>query len=124
MDVRPFLIRLMLLQISLVPKERPNSGAAAPASPGPNAHMIDNPASGQPQQRNVAGNPYLTNPAEYTKRFPKDAVKEFNRGGESQRKGKLDDAVRHYQRCIALAPDFFPAHNDLGTIYLQKSDFS
>src|SRR5205814_948240 len=57
------------------------------------------------------------------KRFPKDAVKEFNRGGESQRKGKLDEAAKHYLRCIALAADFFPAHNDLGTIYLQKADF-
>src|SRR5438552_865750 len=123
-EVMPFLNRLIVLQFTLVPKEEANSVAAAPARLGPNAHMMDNPAAGQPQQRNVAGNPYLTNPAEYTKRFPKDAIKEFNRGGESQRKGKLDDAVKHYQRCIALAPDFFPAHNDLGTTYIQEHDFS
>jgi len=69
-------------------------------------------------------NPYLVDLAEYERNFPKKAVKEFKRGAESQLKGNYDDAVQHFQTALKLAPDFYPAHNNLGAIYLGGRKFS
>ena len=69
------------------------------------------------------GNPHLVDVAEYTKSFPKNVRKEFEKGAKNEKQGKLDDAIRHYEKTIALAPDFYPAHNNLGTVYMQKQDF-
>jgi tetratricopeptide (TPR) repeat protein len=68
-------------------------------------------------------NPYLVDPEEYRRHFPKDALKEFDKGVEADAKGKRDDAIRHYEKAVALAADFYPAHNNLGSDYLGKSDF-
>jgi len=120
--LNPSQNHMEIVHIDLVPK---SSDAASPfvtSRPGANAHMMDTSVN-QPQQRNVAGNPYLTNPAEYNRQFPKEAVKEFDKGGESSRKGKFDDAIRHYLKALSLAPDYYPARNDLGTVYLQMGKF-
>jgi len=69
-------------------------------------------------------NPYIVDTATYERNFPKKAVKEFERGAESQLKGDYDDAVRHFQKALKLAPDFYPAHNDLGAIYVSQSKFA
>lgn len=73
--------------------------------------------------RQEGSNPYLIDPAEYRRRFPKNAVKEFDKGVEADKKHKPDEAIRHYEKSILLAPDFYPAHNNLGSAYLSKSDF-
>ena len=84
----------------------------------------------QPDQRSANGtatagnNPYLVNSADFAKRYSKDALKVFDKAGESMRKGKLDEAISRYHKAISLAPDLYPAHNDLGTAYMQKQDFS
>ena len=36
---------------------------------------------------------------------------------------KKDEAIAHYRKAIEIAPDFHPARNNLGTLYLGKSDF-
>ncbi len=69
-------------------------------------------------------NPYLVDTEEYRRHFPKKAVKEFDKGLESDRNGKRDDAIRHYENALSIAPDFYPAHNNLGSDYLAKSDFN
>ena len=51
-------------------------------------------------------------------------MKEFEKGVGADRAGKRDEAVRHYQRAVAIAPYFYVAHNNLGSDYLSKSDFS
>jgi len=91
------------LDIQLVPRSATN-GAALP-----------------PQQQ--GSNPYTMDIKEYSKSFPKKAVKEFERGMELDRDNKKDDAIAHYRKAIEIAPDFHPAHNNLGTLYLGKSDF-
>jgi len=68
-------------------------------------------------------NPFIVDTEEYRRSFPKKAVKEFDKGLESDRQGKRDEAVRHYEKAITLAPNFYPAHNNLGSDYLSKSDF-
>jgi tetratricopeptide (TPR) repeat protein len=73
--------------------------------------------------RETGSNPHLIDPAEYRQHFPKTAIKEFDKGVEADKKQKSDEAIQHYQKSISLAPDFYPAHNNLGSAYLTKSDF-
>src|ERR1700677_387278 len=65
-----------------------------------------------PLDKQAAGsNPYIVDPAEYDK------------GLESEKKGKQDAALEHYETALKLAPDYYPAHNNLGVLYLGNSDF-
>ncbi len=73
--------------------------------------------------RASGGNPYIVDPADYNKRFPKKALKEFERGVDAERKGKHDAAIAHYRGALKIAPDYYPAHNNLGSLYLSKTDF-
>lgn len=123
-QVNPEINRENMVPIFLVPTASAGpSGSVGPRG-GANAHMMDNIGGNGSQDRNVQGNnPYLSNPAEYNKTFPKEAVKEYQKGSESSRKGKLDDAIKHYQKALELAPGYYPAHNDLGAAYLSKSEY-
>jgi len=69
-------------------------------------------------------NPYIVDPADYNRQFPKKAVKEFEQAVEADRQRKPDDAIRHYEKALQIAPNFYQAHNNLGSDYLSKSDFS
>ena len=73
--------------------------------------------------RAAGSNPYLIDPADYNKRFPKKALKEYERGLDAERNGKPDEAISHYLSTVKIAPDYYPARNNLGTLYLGKSDF-
>src|SRR5207237_7947394 len=70
------------------------------------------------------GNPYIVDPADYNRQFPKKAVKEFEQAVEADRQRKPDEAIRHYEKALQIAPNFYQAHNNLGSDYLSKSDFS
>lgn len=74
--------------------------------------------------REPGSNPYLIDPAEYRQHFPRNAVKEFDKGIDADKRQKLDEAIRHYEKAISLAPDFYPAHNNLGSAYLAQSNFT
>jgi Flp pilus assembly protein TadD len=69
------------------------------------------------------GNPYLVNTDNYNKHFPKKALKEYERGLDAERKGKHDEAIAHYLSTLDISPDYYPAHNNLGSLYLGKADF-
>ena len=69
-------------------------------------------------------NPYLADLAEYKKHFPGKVLKEFEKGVKCQADGKSNDAVRHFQASLKLAPNFYPAHNNLGTVYLSQTNFA
>src|SRR5215469_6616590 len=79
---------------------------------------------GPTPKRESGSNPYLIDPAEYRKHFPKGAIKEFDKGVGADKDQKLEEAIRHYEKSIELAPDFYPAHNNLGSDYLSKADFA
>jgi tetratricopeptide (TPR) repeat protein len=76
-----------------------------------------------PPARELGSNPHLIDPSEYRRHFPKNAIKEFDKGVEADRNQKRDEAIGHYEKSIFLAPDFYPAHNNLGSAYLSKADF-
>jgi tetratricopeptide (TPR) repeat protein len=93
------------VDIALIPKKSekgPSEGATQPA--GSNRNMVD--------------------VREYSEHFPKPAVKEFTKGLSSDRSGHREDAIRHYKKAIEIAPDFYVAHNNLGSDYLSNSDFT
>ncbi len=73
-------------------------------------------------KRTTGSNPYLIDPGEYNRRFPKKAIRDFEKGVQAEHKGKLDDAMLYYQNALKIAPDYYPAHNNLGSIYLSKTD--
>jgi len=73
--------------------------------------------------RATGGNPYLVDRADYNKRFPKKALKEYARAVDAEHKGKREEAIGHYEDALKLAPDYYPAHNNLGALYLSKSNF-
>jgi len=75
-------------------------------------------------ERIKGSNPYMVDLAEYKRHFSKKAVKEFDKGVESDSRGKPDDAIGYYEKALSLAPDFYPAHNNLGSDYLSKSNFA
>ena len=77
----------------------------------------------QPPTPAVGGNPHLVDVADYAKQFPRQAVKEFEAGVKANQLGKANQAMKHYQKSVELAPDFYPAHNNLGTIYVTQGNF-
>jgi tetratricopeptide (TPR) repeat protein len=68
-------------------------------------------------------NPDAIDISEYFRQFPKSAIKEYEKGLKANVKGDGEIALQHFQKCIHLAADFYPAHNELGRLYLAKPDF-
>lgn len=68
-------------------------------------------------------NPFLVDPAEYYRKFPKKTLKEFDKGVEAEHQGKTDDAIQHYAKALSYSPNFYPAHNNLGSAYLARQNF-
>jgi len=54
--------------------------------------------------------------------FDSKVLHEFEKGRKLQLEGNLPKATVHYQRALQLSPDFYPALNNLGTIYLRQND--
>jgi tetratricopeptide (TPR) repeat protein len=75
--------------------------------------------------RRIGGsNPGLVSLTEYTKKFPKPAVKEFEKGTKADQSGKKEEALRHYQKAVEIAPDFYPARNNIGSHYLDQQRYA
>jgi tetratricopeptide (TPR) repeat protein len=82
-------------------------------------------AKNDPLPGRVEGsNPYLVDPADYSRQFPKKTRKEFDKGVEADHHGKTDDAIEHYEKALSYSPDFYPAHNNLGSAYLGRQNFA
>src|SRR5690348_4457307 len=76
----------------------------------------------KPATQLSGGNPNVMDVKEYAKRFPKKAFKEFQKGVQADQDGKRDDAIRHYEKSLQIAPDFYPAHNNLGSDELGRNN--
>jgi len=73
--------------------------------------------------RMEGSNPYLVDPAEYYGKFPKKTRKEFDKGVEADHQNKTDEAIQHYERALSYSPEFYPAHDKLGLMYLGRQNF-
>lgn len=71
----------------------------------------------------VAGtNPDIVDVAELEKKFPPSVIKEYEAGKKAEQHGDLETATTHYLAAIREAPDFYPAHNNLGVRHLRKGE--
>lgn len=102
-QVNPTLTRINIVNPTLMPRPSDKPVAEADQVSGGNPYVID---------------------AAYLKQFPKRIIKEFEAGVRDQESGKLEPAIRHFQKAISQAPDFYPAHNNLGTAYLSQGQFA
>lgn len=93
------------LDITLVPRQSTKAGSDVPSKP-------------------AGANSTLTDVREYTQHFPKPAVKEFKKGVNADSANKRDEALRHYQKAVQIAPDFYAAHNNMGSDYMAKGDLT
>jgi Flp pilus assembly protein TadD len=100
------LAPMIFLNINLVPK---------PA---------DRDAAAQKQPRVSGSNPDIADVREFSANFPKSVLKEFHKGVAADQDGKKEDAIRHYAKAVQIEPNFYPAHNNLGSDYVSKSDFA
>lgn len=76
----------------------------------------------KPASQLSGSNPNVMDVREYAKRFPKNAFKEFQKGVKSDGEGKKQEAIRHYQKALQIAPAFYPALNNLGSDRLALND--
>lgn len=100
--------------------------AATSMSPLAFADITLKPKSGDEVSTPVFGpkgaNPNIADAREYSSHFPKQVRKEFDKGVSADKIGKREEAIKHYEKALQLAPDYYPAHNNLGTEYLSQSD--
>src|ERR1700676_525775 len=85
----------------------------------PRANAKKDPLPGRVQ----GSNPYLVDPAEYYRQFPKKTLKEFEKGVDADHHGKTDEAIQHYEKALTYSPNFYPARNNLGSAYLTRQNF-
>jgi len=76
------------------------------------------------QPRPTGANPAMADVRELSAKFPKRVLKEFHRGVDADQIGNKDEAVRHYAKAVEISPDFYPAHNNLGSDHLSRSEFA
>lgn len=103
-DVDPTITQQTYIQVVLTPVQHTESDNGSAAAPSSNPNVVDL--------------------SQYTKRFPKKAVKEYQKGVEAEKKGDAKGATEHLQKAMQTAPDFYPAHNELGRVYMGQSNFA
>jgi tetratricopeptide (TPR) repeat protein len=59
------------------------------------------------------------NVSEFLDRYPKKAVSYFEKGTDSVKRKKNDEAVKYFKSAVELAPTFYEAHNQLGLAYKE-----
>jgi tetratricopeptide (TPR) repeat protein len=68
-------------------------------------------------------NTQLITPAEYVRKAPKGARKEFQKATDLEKNGQSDDAIRHYRKAIEIYPDFYAARNNLGAALMSRAQY-
>lgn len=69
------------------------------------------------------GNPRLVDVNAMLERYPGEVRKEYQKGLKAEQKGKQDEAIEHYRKAINLAPEFYPARNNLGSLLIHKGEY-
>ena len=64
-----------------------------------------------------AEDPDIIDVSQLKENLPKKAVQDFEKALDEKKKGKLESAIKLLEDAVRLAPNFFNAHNSLGTLY-------
>jgi Tfp pilus assembly protein PilF len=54
--------------------------------------------------------------------FDPKAVKEFDKGNKEQQRGNTQAALEHYQKALRVDANFYPALNNMGTLFEQQGN--
>ena len=101
-DVNPVVQHIARVQLELIPESR----------------------QPQPSQGSLAGsNPSMVDDSACMRKYPKDARKEYEKATKDQLDGKREDAIKHYEKALTIAPDMYFARNNLGSLYLEDRKF-
>ena len=75
-------------------------------------------------ERGLQGsNPSMVDESALLEKYPKAAKKEYEKATKLQSDGKQQEAIEHYKKALAIAPEMYFAHNNLGSLYLQNQQF-
>ena len=66
----------------------------------------------------------LERPDETWSGYPPDATREYDLAVRAENNMRFTEAAKHLEAAIALAPDWFDAHSDLGAVYEKISRVS
>jgi predicted Zn-dependent protease len=67
---------------------------------------------------------YAVNIKDNSRPFNPKALREFDKGNESQQAADFPSAIKHYQTALKIEPDFYPALNNLGAIFMRQKDLA
>lgn len=72
----------------------------------------------------ISGSPgsYQFNAKKPERAFDPKALREYEKANKLRQKGDFPSAIAHYEKALEIAPDFYPALNNLGAIYLRQKD--
>ena len=59
------------------------------------------------------------NVSEFLDTYPKKAVDAFKKGVEYHKQKKNEEAMKSFETAVRIAPGFYQAHNELGTVYKE-----
>jgi len=59
----------------------------------------------------------LERPNETSSGYPPEATREYDLAVRAENNMRFDEAAKHLEAAIVLAPDWFDAHSDLGAVY-------
>jgi tetratricopeptide (TPR) repeat protein len=88
--------------------------------------LVLHPAANERTNRAPEGPPGanrdLVDVRDFAKKFPPGVLKEFDAGRKADDRGDAAAAMAHYEAVLRLEPGFYPAHNNLGILYMKKGE--
>lgn len=66
-----------------------------------------------------SGGAHTVSVQELKAKFPKPAVREYEKGNKKMGQGDREGAIKCFKKAVAIAPGMTPALNNLGTAYLE-----
>ena len=58
-----------------------------------------------------------------SRKYPRKIIQDYEKAQEENRKGNAAKAIERLEALLKEAPDFYSAHNDLGTLYQKQNRF-
>lgn len=77
---------------------------------------------GAQSKPSAGSSPYMVDLARLSRNFPKRAIDAYEEGLKADAKGNFMDAIPHYRKALEIAPDFYPARNNLASDLLANGD--
>jgi tetratricopeptide (TPR) repeat protein len=80
--------------------------------------------SAKPVSVGQSDNQHVVHLSSFMNQYTKEAVELFKKADKNARKGKSAEAMTQLEQAVAIAPDFYHAHNYLGLLYKAEGRFT